>query len=670
MLLDINLLLTSLREDLGYLLPEDSCHGFAIRWLEACLVGEENLFENRIKEIHSYGDSLIARIQEAQDKEENQLTEEDKTLLDIQAFFDHMELQQSPNSYTSFFGRPFSQSDIESISDIATSDAMRSRGGLCKIYSHPGMYTKEEVTQYFDKLSDVLDNATSNSANECWGILIGEFYHTIAVTYTPGIGWRFMDNEQYPPLVFSKEETHLLAKEIVEVLTAKPSIPHIGFNCSIFTVADNALLPAVTTALNQFSEKLALTEEMLTRESDGYDLACIATQNEHTWILAEYLKYGLRIDNDYGNYPLIYLAVLHGDLEIIDFLCHNGAEINVLSANYTPIYLAAKNGDVASISLLAKNGADVNKGDCITLVTPVHIAAKNGHVPVITAFAKLGADLNLGDDKGATPLHAGAEENCVEAIVTLIGLKVAPNIADDNGATPLHMAAKRNSVEAIAVLIKLGANPNLRNDKGATPLHMAAKRNNTEAIEALLNREADPTLVDDNGATPLHIAVQMDNSEAIATFAKFGADLHCQLDNGVTPIFLAAQYGCISAFEQLIIAGVNVHSTCEITVENLQELACHCSEKIATVEYAERISNNMSQFIKQHHHAGKQTISITPYDMACIVEEKDLLCLLDNNHHKRKLDKLELGFFSYKEVKKSKSTLQSTNYINMIPNQR
>ncbi len=670
MLLDIHSLLTSSREDLGYLLPEDSCHGFAIRWLEACLVGEENLFENRIKEIHSYGDSLIARIQEVQDKEENQLTEEDKTLLDIQAFFEHMELQQSPGSYTSFFGRIFSQSDIESISDIATSDAMRSRGGLCKIYSQPGMYTKEEVTQYFDQLSDVLDSAISNSSNECWGILIGEFNHTLAVTYTPGIGWRFMDNEQYPPLVFSKEETYLLAKEIVNALTVQPTIPYIGFNCSIFTVADNALLPAVTTALNQFAEKQVLTEEMLTRESDGYDLACIATQNEHTWILEEYLKYKLRIDKDYGSYPLIYLAVQHGDLEIIDFLCHNGAEINALNANYTPIYIAAKNGDVASISLLAMNGADVNKGNCITMVTPVHIAAKNGHIPAITAFAKLGADLNLGDDKGATPLHAVAEENHVEAIVTLIALKIAPNIADDNGATPLHMAAKRNSVEAIVALIKLGANPNLRNDKGETPLHMAAKRNNIEAIEALLNHEADPSLGDNNAATPLHIAVQMDNGEATDTLAKFGMDLHCQLDNGVTPIFLAAQYGCISAFEQLIKAGMDVHSTCKVTVENLQELALHCAEKIATREYAERISNNMNQFIKQRHRVGKQTISITPYDMACIVEEKDLLCLLGNNHHKRKLGKMDPSFFSYNEVKKSKSTHQSTNNINIIPNER
>ncbi|CEG56889.1 ankyrin repeat domain-containing protein [Legionella fallonii] len=662
MWLDNHSLLISLREDLGYRLPEDSCHGFAIRWLEACLVGEESLFENRMKEIHSYGDSLLARIQEAQDKEENQLTEEDKKLRDIQAFFDHMELQQSPNDYTSLFGRLFSQSDIESISDIATSDTMRSRGGLCKIYSHPGMYTKEEITQYFDKLGDVVDSATSNSSNECWGILIGGFHHSLAVTYTLGSGWRFMDNEQYPPLAFSKEETHLLADEIMNGLVVDPSIPYIGFNTSIFTVADNKLLPEVTAALNQFDEKQVLTEQILKRESNEYDLACIATQNEHTWVLEEYLKYGLGIDKSYNDYPLIYLAVQHGDLETIEFLSNNGVEINALNTGYTPIYLAATKGDVASISLLAQIGADVNEGHCITLATPVHIAAKNGHCPAISELAKLGADLSSGDDEGTTPLHAAAEENHVAAIMTLIDLKVDPNITDDNEATPLHMAAKRNNIEAIEMLTSLGANPNFGNYNGATPLHMAAKRNNTEAIITLIKLGADPSLIDNNGATPLHIAAQMDNGEAITTLAKLGVDLNCQLDNGATPIFLAAQYGCISALKQLIKAGVNAHSTCEITAENLRDLALHCSEKIATKEYAERIVNNMEQFIKQHHSVSRQTISITPYDMACIVEEEELLCFLDNNHHKRKLD-IDLGFFSYNDAKKLKKSLA----INMMP---
>ncbi len=670
MWLDNHSLLTSLREDLGYRSPEDSCHGFAIRWLEACLVGEESLFENRMKEIHSYGDSLIDRIQEAQDKEENQLTEKDRKLLDIQAFLNHLELQQSPNAYTSLFGRLYSQSDVESISDIATSDTMRSRGGLCKIYSNPGMYTKEEVTQYFDKLSDVLDSATSNSSKECWGILIGGFHHTLAVTYTPGSGWRFMDNEQYPPLAFYKEETHLLADEIMKGLVVEPSIPYIGFNTSIFTVADNELLPAVTTALNQFNEKLVLTEEILKRESDEYDLACIATQNEHTWVLEEYLKYGFRIDKNYDNYPLIYLAVQHGDLETIEFLCNNGAEINALNTNYTPIYLAAKHGDVASISLLAKKEADVDEGYCITLETPVHVAAKNGHVPAITELAKLGADLSLGDIKGTTPLHAAAERNHVAAIVTLVDLKVDPNIIDDNEATPLHRAAKQNNTEAIVTLIDLGANPNFGNNNGTTPLHMAAKKNNTEAIATLINLGADPSLIDDNGATPLHIAAQMDNGRAIAMLAKFGVTLNCQLDNGATPIFLAAQYGCIAALKQLIKAGANVHSSCEITAENLRELALHCTKKVATREYAERIINNMNQFIKQHYSVVKKTISITPYDIACIAEEEELLCLLENNHHKRKLDKTEPGFFSHNNAKKPKSLLQSTNKINMMSNQR
>ncbi|CAM4459837.1 MAG: hypothetical protein LEGION0403_FIIPPAGN_01322 [Legionella sp.] len=668
MQLRTHLLLILLQEKFGFPSPDGSCHGFAVRWLEAYLVGEENLFENRIKEIHSYGHSLINQTQEIQDKTEEQLAEEDKKLLDIQAFFEHMVLQQFPDFYTSLFGRLLTQSDVESVSDIITSDAMRSRGGLHKIYSYPGMYTKEEVKVYFDKLGDVLDSSTNNSSIERWGMIIGGFDHTVALSYTPGVGWQFMDTEQYPPLTLAKEETLLLAEEIANALIGEdPASSYIGFNTAIFTTGDNELLAKVTTALDQFNEELVLTEDILKREYEGYDLIYLAAQHEHIWVLVESLKYGLSLTKNYGGYPLIYLVVQYGDLEIIDFLCVNGIDVDTLSIGYTPLFLAARNGDVASISLLAKKGADINKGNSATMATPVYIAAKKGHSLAITALEQLGADLCLGDNDGATPLHAAAIENHVEVIATLLNLKVSPNIADDNGVTPLHVAAKQNNLAAIEVLINMGADPNLGNDDRKTPLHMAAQRNNIEAIVLLIKLGADPSLRDDNGYTPLHAAVQMDNGETVATLAQFGVDLNALLDNGVSPAFLAAQYGCIDALDQMIKARVNVYSACEITEENLRRLALHCSEKIATSEYSERIINNMEKFIKQHHCMTKKTINITPYDIACIVEEEVLLCLLDNNPHKRKTNEMDFSFFSCNESKKVKTTPDSSQKTNMPP---
>ncbi|WP_133137949.1 ankyrin repeat domain-containing protein [Legionella rowbothamii] len=668
MSLNTNSLLILLQEKFGHLSPESSCHGFAVRWLEAYLVGEEHLFENRVKEIYSYGLSLINQTLEIQDKTEEQLAEEDKKLLDIKAFCEYMELQQDPESYTSLFGRLLTQSDVESVSDIITSDAMRSRGGLHKIYSYPAMYTKEEVKLYFDKLGDVLDSSTNTSSKERWGMIIGGFDHSVALSYTPGVGWKFMDIEQYPPLTFAKEETPSLAEEIANALIGEePASPYIGFNTAIFTTGDNELLAKVTTALDQLNDKLVLTEDILKREYNGYDLVYLAAQNEHIWVLIESLKYGLSLNKNYDGYPLIYLATQYGNLEIIDFLCVNGIEVDTISAGYTPLFLAARNGDVACISLLAKKVADINKGNCTTGATPVYIAAKKGHPLAITALEQLGADLCLGDNDGATPLHAAAIENHVEVIVTLIKLKVSPNIADDNGVTPLHVAAKKNNLEAIKVLINLGADPNLGNDDRRTPLHMAAQRNNIEAMVLLIKLGADPSLRDDKDHTPLHAAVLMDQGEAVATLAQFGVDLNTPLDNGSSPAFIAAQYGCIDALDQIIQSGVNVHSVCEITEENLRILALHCSEKIATSEYSERIINNMEQFIKQHQCTTKKTLSITPYDIACIMEEEVLLCLFDNNPHKRKANEMDFGFFTSNESKKVKTIPESNHKTSMKP---
>lgn len=635
------------------------------------MVGEENLFDNRIKEIHSYGHSLINQTIETQNKIDEQFAEEDKKLLDIQAFFEHIVLHQFPDFYTALFGRLLTQSDVESVSDSTTSDTMRSRGGLYKIYSYPGIYTKEEVKLYFDKLGDVLDSSTNHSSRERWGMIIGGFDHTVALSYTPGVGWQFMDTEQYPPLTFAKEETHLLAEELANALIGEdPASSYIGFNTAIFTTGDNELLAKVTTALDQFNEELVLTEDMLKREYEEYDLVYLAAQNEHIWVLVESLKYGLSLTKNYGGYPLIYLVVQYGNLEMIDFLCVNGIEVNTLSTGYTPLFLAAAKGDVAGISLLARKGADINKGNSTTMATPVYIAAKEGHPLAITVLEQLGTDLCLGDNDGTTPLHAAAIENHVDVIATLINLKVSPDIADDNGLTPLHVAAKHNNLEAIEALINLGADPNLGNDDRKTPLHLAAQRNNIEAIVLLIKLGADPALRDDNGYTPLHAAIQMDHGETVTALAKFGVDLNARLDNGASPAFLAAQYGCIDALDQMLKAGVNVYSACKITKDNLRKLALHCSEKIATSEYSERIINNMEQFIKQHDCTKKKPISITPYvyDIACIVEEKALFCLFDKNPHQRKANEMDFSFFSGNEAKKVKITPpESSQKTNMTP---
>ncbi|WP_419418544.1 hypothetical protein ACNVED_08235 [Legionella sp. D16C41] len=91
--------LLALRVGLGYQEIEGLCHGFALRWLEATLLGdsERARFERRMELIkRTPRDRLLAEIKQAQAKKGQGLTEKDYELLDIMAFFDSLELFHLP----------------------------------------------------------------------------------------------------------------------------------------------------------------------------------------------------------------------------------------------------------------------------------------------------------------------------------------------------------------------------------------------------------------------------------------------------------------------------------------------------------------------------------------------------------------------------------------------
>ncbi|MBA4696224.1 MAG: hypothetical protein H2069_02395 [Legionella sp.] len=123
--------LLACHQRLGYTETEGICHGFSLNWLEACLLGKEKQFNDRIQWIEAY---LLGKEKKQQDalqclwsfnkskqlndrikhtgvinefaqsiesvkaKKGINLTQEDIVLLDILAFFDSVELFQSPKA--------------------------------------------------------------------------------------------------------------------------------------------------------------------------------------------------------------------------------------------------------------------------------------------------------------------------------------------------------------------------------------------------------------------------------------------------------------------------------------------------------------------------------------------------------------------------------------------
>ncbi len=97
------------------------------------------------------------------------------------------------------------------------------------------------------------------------------------------------------------------------------------------------------------------------------------------------------------------------------------------SANATPLHDAVLTGDVELVELLIANGADVDARD-VRGYTPLHFAIQEGHTQVAKVLIVNGADVNArsvdADGGDVTPLY----------LSIILGRRAVESLLLENGA--------------------------------------------------------------------------------------------------------------------------------------------------------------------------------------------------------------------------------------------
>ncbi len=79
----------------------------------------------------------------------------------------------------------------------------------------------------------------------------------------------------------------------------------------------------------------------------------------------------------------IFDAVNGGSVAVVEYLCSNGAALDVTDKNgFSPVHLAAMNGNADVLSMLIAKGAPINL-ESNAKDTPLHLAARNDHVACV-----------------------------------------------------------------------------------------------------------------------------------------------------------------------------------------------------------------------------------------------------------------------------------------------
>lgn len=116
----------------------------------------------------------------------------------------------------------------------------------------------------------------------------------------------------------------------------------------------------------------------------------------------------------------LFIAVKHGNLDMVKELLDNGANPNVRGKNgEAPLHWASIKGHLLIVRELLNKGADVNIQDDSRKATPLHAAAFGGYVPVVRELLNRGANPNKKDYLEQAPLEIAKIGNNLK-LVTLL----------------------------------------------------------------------------------------------------------------------------------------------------------------------------------------------------------------------------------------------------------
>ena len=301
--------------------------------------------------------------------------------------------------------------------------------------------------------------------------------------------------------------------------------------------------------------------------------------------IAEYFLYyycKVRILEKYTETPLakeaLHLAVVHGNVKIVEKLLHQGVPIHSINAEaMTPFHII-----FAERSELNNSSIDEN------------------FLPIVDCLLNHGADVNqpitfIGRPKNLyTALHFAVESENAYGIDLLLKMEgIIVNAKSKTGLTPLHIAALNGNIKIINKLLEKGADIHIKSEESKIPLFLAIEKGHSEAIKILLNRtyvnrflilnrsmylisaiigrnkaifeslfqnKGDVSTTLKDGTTLLHIAAQAGCEDILRTFLDSGADIYAKRNDGRTPLHQAVEGGHAEIVDILLNHKTDTHA--------------------------------------------------------------------------------------------------------------
>ena len=242
---------------------------------------------------------------------------------------------------------------------------------------------------------------------------------------------------------------------------------------------------------------------------------------------------------DDGGWSPLRVAASENNVEMIELLLANDAEIDQMAGDNTALFEAASKGNVDAVKALIAAGADIEIRNT-NLATP--LMASGSNVEVLTLLLDAGADIEANRGNGRTILSNATQRGYKDSVNLLLARGAAVNIEGWTGRHLIQGAIKNGLVTLLEALIAAGADLDFTNTDGGTMVHLAAAGGSPVIIGMLIGKGGNPGSKDRYGYTPLHYAALNGNPEVVSYLLTKKVEIDPLNAAGQSPLSLANKF--------------------------------------------------------------------------------------------------------------------------------
>ena len=269
-------------------------------------------------------------------------------------------------------------------------------------------------------------------------------------------------------------------------------------------------------------------------------------------------------------YTLLILASANGNLEVVNYLLDQGANILAKTdQGVSSFSLAAEKGHLEIVKALYRKDSSILEQKDKKGRTALIWAAMKGHLDVVKFLVSNNADVNVQSIEGETPLLVASTNNHDGVVNYITGRKntVTGTLGVTNTNTSpanndaLISEASKGKWNTVRSLIN-SRNMNYQDRNGKTALIAAAEGGHELLVYELINFGVNINLKKQNGITALHLESQNGHLQNVQALLLKGADINglavYKFKKDYTPLIFAALNGYDQVVSELIQKGANV----------------------------------------------------------------------------------------------------------------